>query len=721
MLARDTSSSMPAPGKHQLQHSRLDPLIRNLLPRLQVSIVCHVSQSHCRWNDVIISYADKMFLNGFHLILRRMTPHKDDDALPILTVSAHVLLLPLLEHSPRKIHQLTMGRYRGILWLGGQVLAFIGVFVCVRYTLPLVWSIKNVTNERIEKQDVSTQSVILRSTHFSQKEREWKHTKYPVLIKPKLKFSRKEQEKVGPGRPPNKVVHECACTKQGKSEKATKPPPSWLQIPDAAVSFFVSYYALAFEGITLDYDVGDDYLEELPQRYPVEIYSKDTVLLNFSTVLDVKNLRHTVTIFQDPSDRLVSAYKSFSAGVNITEFPYIRERCRSNDDIECFAAHEGVAHCLTKAMLGYPCYSTIPVDHTSVDAAIENMKKMPFIGLATEWNEAVCQFHQMFGGKPPQTAFLSYKKNRESQYLKDFRQSYRDELDEAVYEAAKMEFERRYLSTTARRCYRETIDAPQSLRTKCWPQTCQNLGRQCGEWPDGCGGVLVCGRCPQHRAGLPEPWHAECTNEGRCLIACPWWVESGLWYPESSRVLSDRHELEGGPFDLDGNEYDLYTDYLPPTDAIWMCAEACLSIKNKTMAFAEKYCKCGKAPSGFLAEALMATEYQALMEVKKGPDPIMDTSRNRLTAENSQPLCCREIQISMDFQWKEGTIDADYYATYDMGGCSGRAMCAQLGRVKGAQVVTFTESSKLCRFGKNLRRKVVIASSFGTIHRFLDD
>lgn len=29
----------------------------------------------------------------------------------------------------------------------------------------------------------------------------------------------------------------------------------------------------------------------------------------------------------------------------------------------------------------------------------------------------------------------------------------------------------------------------------CLPQTCQELGQTCGEWPDGCGGVLDCGPC----------------------------------------------------------------------------------------------------------------------------------------------------------------------------------------------------------------------------------
>jgi uncharacterized protein YjbI with pentapeptide repeats len=32
--------------------------------------------------------------------------------------------------------------------------------------------------------------------------------------------------------------------------------------------------------------------------------------------------------------------------------------------------------------------------------------------------------------------------------------------------------------------------------TTCRPATCQSLGKECGAWPDGCGGTLSCGRCP---------------------------------------------------------------------------------------------------------------------------------------------------------------------------------------------------------------------------------
>jgi hypothetical protein len=153
-----------------------------------------------------------------------------------------------------------------------------------------------------------------------------------------------------------------------------------------------------------------------------------------------------------------------------------------------------------------------------------------------------------------------------------------------------------------------------------------------------------------------------------------------------------------------------------------MCAEACLSFKFKAIVFAKKYCKCGDSPDDFLAEALLASEYQDRMEVRKGPGAVVDMSRTYLTASDSQPRCCPDVALALDFKWKDGTVDADYYATYDMGGCGRPAMCGKLGREKKAQVVTFSQSTKLCHLGKNMHAGVILGSSIGvTTHRILDD
>jgi hypothetical protein len=49
---------------------------------------------------------------------------------------------------------------------------------------------------------------------------------------------------------------------------------------------------------------------------------------------------------------------------------------------------------------------------------------------------------------------------------------------------------------------------PSPSQPSCTPATCQSLGKQCGTWPDGCGGTLNCGTCPSGYS---------CDSNGRCV------------------------------------------------------------------------------------------------------------------------------------------------------------------------------------------------------------
>ncbi len=51
------------------------------------------------------------------------------------------------------------------------------------------------------------------------------------------------------------------------------------------------------------------------------------------------------------------------------------------------------------------------------------------------------------------------------------------------------------------------IQVNQTVLQGCTPATCSSLGKQCGTWPDGCGGALQCGSCPR---GL------DCNCNGTC-------------------------------------------------------------------------------------------------------------------------------------------------------------------------------------------------------------
>jgi hypothetical protein len=62
-------------------------------------------------------------------------------------------------------------------------------------------------------------------------------------------------------------------------------------------------------------------------------------------------------------------------------------------------------------------------------------------------------------------------------------------------------------STSVLAAYGPTPSPPPCMRA-----TCQSLGKQCGTWPDGCGGILNCGTCPSGYT---------CNPNGQCIQASP--------------------------------------------------------------------------------------------------------------------------------------------------------------------------------------------------------
>lgn len=64
--------------------------------------------------------------------------------------------------------------------------------------------------------------------------------------------------------------------------------------------------------------------------------------------------------------------------------------------------------------------------------------------------------------------------------MNDFKENYSDdEYDQAVYNAAKQEFYDRYILDD-QLCYEETRET--TAKPACWPKTCADVGKQCGEW-----------------------------------------------------------------------------------------------------------------------------------------------------------------------------------------------------------------------------------------------
>jgi hypothetical protein len=492
-------------------------------------------------------------------------------------------------------------------------------------------------------------------------------------------------------------------------------------VPKTGTSFIISYWNLALQHLNVDYNFnsryayffGNSYDLAIHDRYPLELYAKNSSLL-FSHhtrhwPVDASLNHDYVTMLREPVERIVSAfhYGMMADGFNMTQAVELQKACYS-DEVVCYASYPGIPHCVTKMMLGHRCADNVQLNESAKNLALQVLRKMPFVGLTEEWNEAVCQFHKAFGGKPPLGAFRNvnprFSKKKVPTAEQSLRESFRDDYDQALYDVAKRNFYQRYLPD-GKRCYRQTKDPAPSLR-ECWPRTCRELGKQCGEWPDGCGGVLVCGHCPLSRVTLPGNWRLECTKDGRCLHTCPLWVESGLWFSHDSASLVERLGAEGAPLEIARHEfYRNNLDHLTPSDAVWFCAEACDDPKRSS--FARRFCSCGEKPREFMDISPSLSRFGALMDLDlKNIDRVyQDTYPSLLWHRHSHPMCCTstEDQINVgSFGWKEGSPLAEFFATFAMG-CGSYKACSELGGSHNAEVVVFCRATSLCHLGRNLR------------------
>ena len=50
-------------------------------------------------------------------------------------------------------------------------------------------------------------------------------------------------------------------------------------------------------------------------------------------------------------------------------------------------------------MNGFKCAANIKVTAEMTALAIERVKDVAFVGLTEEWNDSICLFHAMFGGR----------------------------------------------------------------------------------------------------------------------------------------------------------------------------------------------------------------------------------------------------------------------------------------------------------------------------------
>mmetsp|Transcript_25902 Transcript_25902/g.38274 ORF Transcript_25902/g.38274 Transcript_25902/m.38274 type:complete len:623 (+) Transcript_25902:136-2004(+) len=608
---------------------------------------------------------------------------------------------------------------------------FILIFVCLQHVI-----LSRVLQQPPEPPISIPPTYIIVDRNKTFYNKNWQHH-YPIHLQPRLSFTHKEQSEVLGSKPPE-VFHRCTCS--GTPGNVKNIAYNWMHIPKTGTSFVIPFWDLALQGLNVDYNFdnyygvyyGISYDLALQERYPLELYATNASLLasHHTRHLPIdESLGHDyVTLFRDPSKRVLSAfnYNMLSDGLTYEEYVQLIKQCNATNPM-CYSNFPGISHCMTKMLVGHKCSENVEVDTAKLEKAKQNLENLSFIGIVEEWNETVCQFYKTFGGVPNQGSFTNvnaaYQTMKNKKLEASFLRSYRDDFDQEIYNLAKKEFQSRYLSKN-KRCYKEERTLDES--TKCWPTNCENLGKQCGEWPDGCGGVLVCGVCPLQRLTLPSSWRVECSPEGQCLHTCPFWVQSGIWFSHDVAGLVDQLELQSAPYDIEINEFMIrHMSYMPPSDAIWICGKACESSKKSQQRFAKEFCVCGERPLAFLRESPSAESYLKTMDLKPRTKITKSQPYNAsrlLKKIHSQPLCCHD-RAKTDFgeEWKEGMVAAEYFSTYDLG-CRDHTTCAKLGIKLDAEAVVFCRATNLCHLARNVRNHSIFGSNndkAGKWHRIL--
>lgn len=470
---------------------------------------------------------------------------------------------------------------------------------------------------------------------------------------------------------------------------------------------------------------------------------------------------HNFTVaafFRQPEERIISAYydgrhangftpEIWQAAIKASRGgPCKIGNVTYNNALECFARFPGIAGCMARMLTGEKC-----ADGLFQQSGFENvaeavdiiLNKLEFIGLTEDWNESLCQFHRLFGGKvdertgkrtwnpPSQGEFQNVHSSGEKKNygIKDLN-GFKDAADSVVYEAAKLKFER---MVGDQRCYKymtmeeleaeaigNTIDTS-FLRTDaggkvCKPQTCTQLGKQCGEWDDGCGATVVCGMCNAGRTGLPSTWRVQCV-EGKCIDYCPPWRQHGLWFKTDIDVMANA-DTSTGIADLAkyvASHFPEGQAHLTPTDAVNLCHAACtLKNENTNELLKSGMCKCGTAPTIFINSNISIEDYSLAHDLKTN----CLTSRARklavLKEEETQPICCPYYNqtSARPPQWKRlsfmsllatraDNLEGEYFSHIRVD-CGGYEACESHARESRAELAVLDIFNNMCYLARNV-------------------
>jgi len=480
---------------------------------------------------------------------------------------------------------------------------------------------------------------------------------------------------------------------------------------------------------------------------------KDKLLLMASEIFD-RNITVT-SFFRQPEERLVSAYHDgrHSSGFkqknwnNLVKASVVRNGDPANhkcvidgqiyrNPLECFVRFPGIAGCMTRMLTGETC-----ADDILGESGMENlpfaidivMNHLDFVGLTDDWNESICQFHRLFMGKmdklsgkrrwdqPLQGEFSNVHKALRKKVLDvEHLNGFKDLADTVLYEAAKLKFKQ---IVGEKRCYEympiEEIEARKEADPSdlpflkmdedghfCEPMSCADLGKQCGEWDDGCGKTIICGMCNIGRTGLPSTWRVRCV-EGQCIDYCPPWNEKGYWFLSDESPPAIRKVTQ--ELNIDQQKQ------LSPVDAVRICEVACTAEANNEKrqdgirSFVhDGLCQCGKTP-GILQSNLTMQDFLSAHDLNVLCREEKARKLGVLNDNETQPICCPYIgqKPQMPPQWKKpytigpNAFEGEYFDHIPLE-CGAFKECEMVGRQNNAEMVVFDLFNSMCYLARNI-------------------
>eukprot|EP00050_Salpingoeca_kvevrii_P015525 m.47642 g.47642 ORF g.47642 m.47642 type:complete len:440 (+) comp6369_c0_seq2:83-1402(+) len=105
-----------------------------------------------------------------------------------------------------------------------------------------------------------------------------------------------------------------------------------------------------------------------------------------------------VAMFRDPRRRLASGWNAGKHHFGMTR-PAFDSKLARAERIDAYLAEPAIKSCQTKMVTGRYCAEATRVTPATLDLAISRLDSFAFAGLTDYWNQSVCLFHHMHGGK----------------------------------------------------------------------------------------------------------------------------------------------------------------------------------------------------------------------------------------------------------------------------------------------------------------------------------